>query len=223
MEAKTGSRSGTGGQILIVDASWRITVTLFDKYFPDQPDDVYVAGGNAFHCDVPGDYVKKTALESTGAEFWAEVLYHCGLGKDQIDSIVAHSKVTLAALPYITSQFMPRKISDRPKVIPDGCVNLAFLGQFAESGECVFTVEGSVHSAMVAVWGLTGLDKPMIPIPEPIYDLRVLAKQAKLMSGGKELNAETLSAMASGGDGGKTEELPTQLVSLLSQIPQTTS
>ena len=37
-----------------------------------------------------------------------------------------------AALPYITSQFMPRKVSDRPKVIPDGCVNLAFLGEYVE-------------------------------------------------------------------------------------------
>ena len=35
-------------------------------------------------------------------------------------------------MPYITSQFMPRKISDRPKVIPEGCVNLAFIGQFVE-------------------------------------------------------------------------------------------
>jgi len=180
MEAKTGSRSGTGGQILIADASWRITLTLFDKYFPDQPDDVYVAQGNAFHTNVPGDYVKKTALECTGAEFWAEVLYHCGLGKDQIDAIVSHSKVTLAALPYIPSQFMPRKIGDRPKVIPDGCVNLAFLGQFAESGECVFTVEGSVQSAMVAVWGLTGLRACPIYRPSGALDLRLAFETVRI-------------------------------------------
>ena len=50
----------------------------------------------------------------------------------KIDAILEHSRVHTAALPYITSQFMPRKVSDRPKVIPDGCVNLAFLGEYVE-------------------------------------------------------------------------------------------
>jgi hypothetical protein len=45
-------------------------------------------------------------------------------------------------MPYISSQFMPRNINDRPKVIPEGCVNLAFIGQFVElPGDVVFTVE----------------------------------------------------------------------------------
>ena len=40
---------------------------------------------------------------------------------------------------------MPRKPGDRPEVIPDGAVNFAFLGQFAEvPHDCVFTVEYSV-------------------------------------------------------------------------------
>jgi myosin-crossreactive antigen len=45
-------------------------------------------------------------------------------------------------MPYITSQFMPHKISDRPRIVPDGCTNLAFIGQYVEvPGDAVFTVE----------------------------------------------------------------------------------
>ena len=46
--------------------------------------------------------------------------------------------------PYITAFFMPRRKGDRPDVIPDGCVNFAFLGQFAETPrDTIFTTEYS--------------------------------------------------------------------------------
>ncbi len=88
---------------------------------------------------------------------------------------------------------MPRKISDRPKVIPDGCVNLAFIGQCVELPlDVVFTVETSVRTALMAVWGLTGLQKPMIPVYEPGYDLRVVIANLKASLGIQEF---TLSAL----------------------------
>jgi oleate hydratase len=104
--------------------------------------------------------------------------------------------VSIAAMPYITSQFMPRQIADRPQVIPDGCVNLAFIGQFVElPGDVVFTVETSVRTAMMAVWGLTGLDKPMIPLYEPLYDIRVIAKTLELAGGSDTPSLETLEKL----------------------------
>lgn len=100
-------------------------------------------------------------------------------------------------MPYVTSQFMPRKISDRPKVIPDGCVNLAFIGQFVEvPGDVVFTVETSVRTAMMAVWGLTGLDKPMIPMHEPIYDLRVIVSSLKTTLALGKITPQNLAEIA---------------------------
>ena len=73
------------------------------------------------------------------------MLYHCGL-KDKIDQITEHSYVSIAAMPYITSQFMPRRVDDRPQVIPDGCVSLACIGQFVETpADVSFTVESSRH------------------------------------------------------------------------------
>jgi oleate hydratase len=120
------------------------------------------------------------------------LLYHCGL-KDQIDGILAHSYVSTAMMPYITSQFMPRKISDRPTVIPEGCVNLAFMGQFVELPlDVVFTVETSVRTALMGVWGLTGLQKPMIPVYEPNYDQRVIVANLKAALGIDKISLPTL-------------------------------
>ena len=99
-------------------------------------------------------------------------------------------------MPYITSQFMPRRIGDRPKVVPDGCVNLAFIGQFVElPGDAVFTVETSVRTAMMAVWGLTDLKKPMVPLHEPGFDLRVIVSSLFATLGIDELTPQTLKAV----------------------------
>ena len=70
-------------------------------------------------------------------------------------------------MPYITAFFMPRRKGDRPDVIPDGCVNFAFLGQFAETPrDTIFTTEYSVRTAMEAVYGLPGvldnIKKPLL-------------------------------------------------------------
>ncbi len=200
MQAKTGDAANTGGAITIVDSSWKLSFVLYDNaYYPGQPEDTVVFWAYGQVSDVPGDYVEKPMQECTGAEMLAELLYHCGL-EDKAGAILAHAEVSTAAMPYITSQFMPRKISDRPKVIPNGSVNLAFIGQFAElPGDVVFTVETSVRTAMMAVWGLTGLDKPLIPLYEPAYDLRVLADSLKGSLGVGELTEKDLSALAAGG------------------------
>jgi oleate hydratase len=200
MEAKTGAKGSTGGMLSVVDSNWKLNLLPLGQYHPDQPADVHVLHGYGQLSNVPGNYITKPMQQCTGAEMFTEVLYHCGL-EDQIASILEHAVVHTAALPYITSQFMPRKISDRPKVIPDGCVNLAFLGQYAELPEdVVFTVETSVRTAMMAVWGLTGLDKPMIPVPEPYYDVRILADNITMMTG-TELTADTLTTLVNSGCG----------------------
>ena len=179
IEAKSGDAAGTGGAMTVVDSSWKISFVLYNKYFPDQSDDVNVLWAYGQVSDVPGDFIKKPMRECTGAEMFAELLYHCGL-EDKIDDILGHATVSTAMMPYITSQFMPRKISDRPKVIPEGCVNLAFIGQFVELPlDVVFTVETSVRTGLMAVWGLTGLQEPMIPVYEPAFDVRVLVSNLK--------------------------------------------
>jgi oleate hydratase len=196
MEKKTGSKAGTGGAVTVVDSSWKIGFVIYSKYFPNQPDNVNVLWTYGQCSEAVGDYIEKPMRECTGAEMFAELLYRCGL-ETRIDSILERSKVSTSMMPYITSQFMPRKTNNRPKVIPDGCVNLACIGQFVElPGVVVFNVETSVRTAMMAVWGLTGLEKPVIPIFEPIYDLRVILASMKATLAIEEISLSTLPAIA---------------------------
>ena len=97
----------------------------------------------------------------------------------QIDELAEHSAVCVPTMmPYITAFFMPRAKGDRPDVIPDGCVNFAFLGQFADTPrDTVFTTEYSVRTAMEAVYGLLGVDRGVPEVWGSVYDIRELSKQ----------------------------------------------
>lgn len=105
--------------------------------------------------------------------------------KDRIPEILSHTvNVIPSMMPYITSQFMPRVAGDRPNVIPEGSKNFGFLGQYAEvPHDCVFTVEYSVRSAMMAVYGLMNLEKEVDSVYPSQYDIRVLTNAAKTCLG----------------------------------------
>lgn len=177
----TGDKPGMGGLVTIKDSSWFMSwVVPKHPHFINQPDNVKVLWAYALNMDTPGDYVKKTISDCTGREMFEELLYHMGL-KDRIPEILSHTiNVIPSMMPYITSQFMPRVSGDRPKVIPEGSKNFGFLGQFAEvPNDCVFTVEYSVRTAMVAVYGLLGLEKEVDPVYPSQYDVRVLSDAVK--------------------------------------------
>ena len=102
------------------------------------------------HANNCGIYVKKPMTQCSVEEIMREFLYYCGL-EDTIGEIMPHITAIPVGMPF-TSQFMPRKLKDRPEVIPAGNKNLAFIGQFVElEGDVVFTVETSVRTAMIAV------------------------------------------------------------------------
>lgn len=182
----------TGGVITMTDSNWKMSVTCNRQpQFKDQPEDVVVLWAYGLLLDNEGNYIKKKMEDCTGRELLEEMLYHLGL-KDDIEEILKTVKVIPAMMPYITSQFMPRKAKgDRPEVVPDGSVNLAFLGQFAEiPGDCVFTVEYSVRSAMMATYKLLNLNKePPIIYPSK-YDIRALVNAMKTMNSGRSLPFE---------------------------------
>ena len=77
--------------------------------------------------------------------------------------LLAHTYVSTCMMPYINAEFMPRKVTDCPRVVPEGCTNLGFIGQFIEvQDDAVFTVETPVRTAMEAVYSLTKLKKDVI-------------------------------------------------------------
>ena len=77
-------------------------------------------------------------------------------------------------------------------MIPDGCVNFAFLGQFAQTPrDTVFTTEYSVRTAMEAVYGLLGVDRGVPEVWGSVYDIRdLLDASVKLMDGKSPLDIE---------------------------------
>jgi len=174
-------KTATGGIITIKDSSWLMSITVNRQpQFKNQPEDVIVAWAYGLFPDKKGDFIDKKMSDCSGEELLLELLYHLGIEPSVMSKYIDECKVIPVMMPYITSQFMPRVKSDRPKVVPDGCKNLAFLGQFVEiDGDCVFTVEYSVRSAMIAVYTLLNLEKEPPEIYPSQYDIRVLAKASK--------------------------------------------
>ncbi|BAF72079.1 oleate hydratase [Sulfurovum sp. NBC37-1] len=176
-------RTATGGIITVKDSSWLLSVTVNRQpQFKNQPADTTVAWAYALFPDKKGDFIDKKMSECTGRELLQELLYHLGIDANEMQAYLDECIVIPAMMPYITSQFMPRVKGDRPKVIPEGSVNLAFLGQFCEiEGDCVFTVEYSVRSAIMAVYHFLNLEKPVPEIYPSQYDIRALAAAVKTM------------------------------------------
>ena len=135
---KRDPRSGkvvTGGIVSCQDSKWLLSWTINRQgQFKDQDKEKVCVWVYGLFTDVPGDYIKKPMKECTGKEITEEWLYHLGVPTDKIEELAENSAVCVPTMmPYITAFFMPRTKGDRPDVIPDGCVNFAFLGQFAET------------------------------------------------------------------------------------------
>ena len=179
LEKNTGSRAGTGGCITMKDSGWEMSLVLYDRdYFPKQRENNEdVLWGDGLFGERLGNYIKKPMAECTGNEILLEILYHFNM-LDIKDEVLKHAHISTCMMPYITSQFMPRTCTDRPKVVPDGCKNIAFIGQFVEvPGDVVFTIETSVRTPLEAVYYLTGLDKEIIEVYPAQYDMRYFKQQ----------------------------------------------
>ena len=176
-------RTATGGIITVRDSNWLLSVTVNRQpQFKNQPEDTTVAWAYALFPDNKGDFIDKKMSDCSGRELLQELLFHFGIAEGDMQEYIDECIVIPAMMPYITSQFMPRVKGDRPEVIPEGSVNLAFLGQYCEiKDDCVFTVEYSVRSAIMAVYSFLKLNKKVPAIYASQYDIRALATATKTM------------------------------------------
>jgi oleate hydratase len=183
----------TGGIITFTDSNWLMSFTTNRQpHFPDQPDDVIVIWVYALLMDKPGNYIHKTMPECTGNEILSELCYHLGL-IDEVDNIMAATKVRVALMPYITGQFMPRARGDRPWAVPAGSQNLALLGQFVEThNDVVFTLESSVRTARTGVYTLLGIKKQIPDIYPGQYDIRRLLRATRTLNNDQSFLGEGL-------------------------------
>lgn len=180
----------TGGIITVKDSSWLMSFTLNRQpHFKAQPGDQLVVWVYGLYTDRPGDFVKKPMRECTGREITMEWLYHMGVPEADIPDMAKESAHCIPCMmPYITAFFMPRRAGDRPKVVPEGCVNFAFIGQFSDTvRDTVFTTEYSVRTAMEAVYTLLDIDRGVPEVFGSVYDVRVLLDSTSKMMDGKKL------------------------------------
>ena len=78
--------------------------------------------------------------------------------------------------------------------MPEGAVNFAFIGQFAETKrDTIFTTEYSIRTGMEAVYTLLDIDRGVPEVWGSVYDVRDLLNAAVQLRDGKKLTDMDLS------------------------------
>ncbi|MBM9465690.1 oleate hydratase [Nakamurella leprariae] len=190
----------TSGPVNVTDSNWLYGFSISRQpHFAAQPDQDVIVWLYGLFSDRPGNHITKPITECTGSELCQEWLYHLGVPEEEILDIATNSARTIpCSMPYITSYFMPRALGDRPKVVPDGSKNLAFLGNFAETErDTVFTTEYSVRTAMEAVYTLLEVDRGVPEVFASSFDVRMLLRTVYYLNDRKDLNEIELPWLSS--------------------------
>lgn len=182
IEQFSGNIPGSGALMTFKDSNWLMSIVVAAQpHFKNQPLDTTIFWGYGIYTDRDGDYIKKPMRDCTGEEILMELLYHLHMldKADEIKNDIVN--VISCMMPYIDSQFQPRKMSDRPKVVPDGSTNFAMISQFVEIPEdMVFTEEYSVRAARIAVYTLFDVkNKKICPVTPYKKDRKILIKAFK--------------------------------------------
>jgi oleate hydratase len=177
-EGFTRNRPGQADMVTFRDSAWHMSILVpHHPHFLNQPEDVYLWGGCGLTPDREGDFVRKKMGDCSGEELLTEMCHHFGFEKE-LPHILETSTCIPQMMPYEMAHFLPRKRSDRPRVVPDGSTNLAFMGQYTESEECVMLVESSVRCGMMAAYAFLGVDagKQVPPVYTGVYSPAVWYK-----------------------------------------------
>lgn len=183
----------TGGIVTVKDSvnNWFLSWTINRQpQFRSQNKDTVLVWLYALHTDAEGNYIKKTMRDCTGEEICQEWLYHIGMDESKIKDYSENACNTTACfMPYINAFFQPRKNVDRPKVVPEGAVNFAFIGQFAETPrDTIFTTEYSMRTGMESVYTLLNVDRGVPEVWGSQYDIRELLRAAYYAVDKKKIN-----------------------------------
>ena len=193
---KRNPRAGkvtTGGIVTVKDSvnNWFLSWTINRQpQFRSQNKDTVLVWLYALHTDTEGNYIKKAMRDCTGEEICQEWLYHIGMDESKIKDYSENAcNTTTCFMPYINAFFQPRKNVDRPKVVPEGAVNFAFIGQFAETPrDTIFTTEYSMRTGMESVYTLLNVDRGVPEVWGSQYDIRELLRAAYYAVDKKKIN-----------------------------------
>lgn len=188
----------TGGIVTVKDSvnNWFLSWTINRQpQFRSQNKDTVLVWLYALHTDTEGNYIKKAMRDCTGEEICQEWLYHIGMDESKIKDYSENAcNTTTCFMPYINAFFQPRKNVDRPNVVPEGAVNFAFIGQFAETPrDTIFTTEYSMRTGMESVYTLLNVDRGVPEVWGSQYDIRELLRAAYYAVDKKKINELSLS------------------------------
>jgi len=178
IENYSGNVPGSGALMTFKDSNWLMSIVVAAQpHFINQPMDQTIFWGYGLYTDREGDFIKKPMKDCTGEEMLIELLHHLHM-EDRKDEILADVvNVIPCMMPYVDAQFQPRKMTDRPKVVPAGSTNFAMISQFVEiPDDMVFTEEYSVRAARIAVYTLMGSNKKIWPVTPYGKEPKVLMK-----------------------------------------------
>ena len=183
----------TGGIVTVKDSvnNWFLSWTINRQpQFRSQNKYTVLVWLYALHTDTEGNYIKKAMRDCTGEEICQEWLYHIGMDESKIKDYSENAcNTTTCFMPYINAVFQPRKNVDRPKVVPEGAVNFAFIGQFAETPrDTIFTTEYSMRTGMESVYTLLNVDRGVPEVWGSQYDIRELLRAAYYAVDKKKIN-----------------------------------
>lgn len=185
-----GGHVVTGGIVSVEDSNWLMSWTVNrQQQFHDQPKNQISTWIYGLFPDRPGNYIRKPMQDCTGEEICEEWLYHMGVPTDKIHELASkHCTTVPVMMPYVDAFFMPRALGDRPDVVPDGAVNFAFIGQFAEEPrDTIFTTEYSMRTGMEAVYQLCDVDRGVPEVWNSEYDVRDMLNAAVKLRDGRPL------------------------------------
>ena len=185
---KRDPRSGkvtTGGIVTVGDSTdnWYLSWTINRQpQFKSQDKNMILVWLYSLNTNKEGNYVKKAMRNCTGEEVCREWLYHIGVPTEKLTLLPRMPAIPQPALCRISTPFFqPRKESDRPKVVPQGAVNFAFIGQFAETPrDTIFTTEYSMRTGMESVYTLLDIDRGVPEVWGSKYDVREILRSLLL-------------------------------------------
>lgn len=180
----------SSGPVTIKDSAWLYGFSISRQpHFEAQKKNELIIWVYGLFSDKRGNYVKKKITECSGIELCEEWLFHIGVPENEIAGIARNSANTIPCrMPYISTYFMPRALGDRPLVVPEGSVNLAFIGNYAETvRDTVFTTEYSVRTAMEAVYTLLNVDRGIPEVFASSFDIRVIFNAVYYLNDQKKL------------------------------------
>ena len=182
MSALTGSETGRGGLVSLIDSPWLLSLSIFHQ--PEiicQPPGTYVLWGYGLYPGNTGSYVKKGMDECTGAEILEELLRQLRFDQKRLDLIMGSSICIPCDMPYVNNIWLTRTPTDKPRPVPEGSTNLGLIGQYVEvSRDVAFTIEYSARTAWEAIHLLLKRGPPPPPVYQAQYDPKALIAALKL-------------------------------------------